>query len=78
MIKMKRQKMTMSTLHCEVCDTKMIIPRKVAQKREEGHVKHMYCPHCKETTAFKESRKADSAMSFWDNWHESMQLQEEK
>lgn len=59
-----------SKLVCEVCGTEMMIPRKRGQRRERGHIKHMYCYHCKEKTAFIEGVKPDPNEAFWDNWHQ--------
>lgn len=38
----------MSSLYCEKCDNKMLIPRKNGKLREQGHMKHMWCFKCKE------------------------------
>lgn len=66
---MKRQKMVQSSLFCEDCGAKMIIPRKEAQKRELNHVKHMHCYKCKEVKPFIEKQE-DSKLSFWEQYHE--------
>lgn len=73
---MKNQKVITSTLHCSVCNNKMVIPRKRGYLREEGHTKHMYCFKCKEETAFIESYHTDSKLSFWEQWQESHVNQE--
>lgn len=42
--------MTMSDMYCTCCGKKNIpIPRKRGQEREPGHLKKMYCIHCKKT-----------------------------
>ena len=63
------------SLFCEVCDFKMLIPRKKGQKRELGHIKHMYCPRCKETTGFIEETR-DESVDFWEEWHDQNQIKE--
>lgn len=68
---MKRQKMVMTTLHCEECGNPFTIARKLAKQKEDGHIKHMYCPSCKETRAFIEGVRSDPKQSFWDEWHAS-------
>lgn len=68
----KKQKIYMSTLVCTACGVTMKIPRKVGQRREQEHVKHMYCYQCKRETAFKERIYRDSTEQFWDNWQNKM------
>lgn len=65
---MKKQSTIGTALYCSVCDSKMMISRKASKKREEGHVKHMYCYKCKEVTAFIEGEK-DKNVSFWEEWN---------
>lgn len=66
---MKKQVMVYSKLKCEECNNTLQIPRKRSKRREEGHIKHMYCPKCKCTTEFKETYK-DSSYNFWEQWQE--------
>ena len=40
---MKRQKMFYSNLICKECGNVFKVPRKRANKREEGHIKDIYC-----------------------------------
>lgn len=61
-------KMETSKLICEECGGSMLIPRKRGQRREQGHIKHMYCYKCKKTTGFIEGVYKDDNVSFWDNW----------
>lgn len=72
MVKMKRQKTIQTKLSCEVCGTILPIVRKASKKKEVGHTKHMYCPGCREITAFKEMLNVDKNISFWDEWHETI------
>lgn len=43
-----------STLICQECGQRMIIPRRADRKRGENHIKTMYCGICKETRDFIE------------------------
>lgn len=43
-----------STLYCQICGLKMVIPRKLAHKRPIGHIKTMYCSTCQQKTNFIE------------------------
>lgn len=50
-------KITISEMYCTKCGKQGIsIPRKVGKEREAGHLKRMYCPHCKEETNHAEIR----------------------
>lgn len=51
---MKRQATIISELRCSKCGCIMPIPRKRGQLRADNHIKHMYCPRCKEIQAFVE------------------------
>lgn len=42
----------------------MVLYRKRAEQRKLGHVKHMYCPSCKETKAFTEIKDWDRNVVF--------------
>ena len=53
---------TISQLYCCECGTKMFVPRNVGQQREELHLKHMFCVHCRKTTAHLEVREFDTPM----------------
>lgn len=48
--------MIISYLKCTECNEKIPIPRKRGQMRENGHIKHMYCPYCKKITPFIEDK----------------------
>ena len=39
-----------SRLRCTGCDNVYEIPRPTGKKRERGHVKHMFCWRCGDTT----------------------------
>ena len=47
--------MKISNLKCTKCGNKISIPRKRSNLREDGHIKHMYCPFCKEIEPFEEN-----------------------
>lgn len=53
---MKKQKTIISHLKCTKCHNEISIPRKRGKLRQNGHIKHMYCPFCQEETPFEESR----------------------
>jgi len=40
-----------SILVCRECGYPAYIQRRLARLKKEGHVKHLYCPSCKRTTA---------------------------
>lgn len=68
---MKRQKMFYSRLVCEECGNEFKVPRKRAKKREEGHIKHMHCIKCQETTAHVEDNRSE-AEKYWDSMQEEL------
>lgn len=48
---------TISDFYCTQCGQKgIMIPRKVCTQREAGHLKKMYCLHCKKENNFVEIR----------------------
>lgn len=54
---MARDYFTISDFYCTCCGNKgMPIPRKMSRQREEGHLKKMYCIHCKRDTNHLEFR----------------------
>lgn len=65
---MKKQKMVLTELCCEVCSFEMTIPRRVNKQKKTGHIKHMYCPMCYKEQAFIEGGKLDSSIMFWEEW----------
>jgi ribosomal protein L33 len=48
--RMKNPKTIQKVLRCTVCGMVMSIWRKQSKNKASGHVKHMYCPKCNETT----------------------------
>lgn len=68
---MKRQKMFYSNLECTECGNKLVIPRKKAKRREEGHIKHMFCPICATTTAHIEDNRTKQEIE-WDKIQEEL------
>ncbi|WXX02939.1 ribosome associated inhibitor A [Staphylococcus phage LJLAME001] len=67
----KRQKMFHSNLVCSKCGNTFTVPRKRAQRREEGHIKHLYCIKCKCTTAHIEDNRTESE-KYWDRVQEEL------
>ena len=47
--------MFISNLYCTECNSKFYIPRMKHRKREQGHIKDIYCYKCKKITKFKET-----------------------
>lgn len=43
-------------LVCQKCGNEAYIWRRACKRRAKGHVKHLYCPVCQETTAHVERR----------------------
>ncbi|QEM43099.1 helix-turn-helix DNA binding domain protein [Bacillus phage Chotacabras] len=43
-------------LECEVCGNVTMLWRKRSKMKQKQHLKHMYCPKCKETTGHYELR----------------------
>jgi len=43
-----------STLYCQTCGLKMVIPRKTNNRRPVGHIKTMFCSNCQKQTDFIE------------------------
>lgn len=65
---MKKQRTVQTKLQCTDCGTVFPIQRKASKKKELGHIKHMYCPTCKEVKAFEEIKEKDKNISFWEDW----------
>lgn len=68
MLRVSKLSVVMSTLFCEECNTKFVIPRKRGTLRPSGHIKHMYCHKCKKTQPFIEEER-DKSITFWDNFY---------
>lgn len=68
--RMKKQKMIQARLECPECKTVMPISRKAGKKKVAGHIKHMYCPTCKEVRGFEELGNIDKQVSFWESYQE--------
>lgn len=45
---------TISQFVCPVCGGIMPLPRRSKKPRENGHIKDLYCPWCKEVRKFME------------------------
>ena len=53
----KNKEVTISDFYCVHCGKKGIdITRKIGKQREAGHLKKLYCIHCKEEWNFAEVR----------------------
>jgi hypothetical protein len=52
----KGNNFTISDFYCTHCGTHIPLPRKVQKQREAGHLKHIYCPTCREDRQFIEIR----------------------
>lgn len=48
-----------SSFYCTKCASKIELPRKSSKKREKGHLKKIYCIHCKEDINHYEVRDND-------------------
>lgn len=54
---MSNNKVTISSFYCTSCGNESIpLPRKIGQAREAGHLKELYCIHCKKTVNHVEVR----------------------
>lgn len=53
----KTGKVEMTQLRCPQCGTVNIIWRKKSKLKKDGHLKHMYCPICKEVTGQYEEKE---------------------
>lgn len=51
---MRKQFVDISYLTCTKCENVMSIPRFHGRRREQGHIKDMWCPYCMNTTKFRE------------------------
>jgi hypothetical protein len=51
----KRNDYYISDLRCGECGTVMPMPRKKGEKREQNHIKDIWCYKCKKVTKFKEN-----------------------
>lgn len=60
-------------LNCEVCNNTVPIFRKRHKMKEKGHVKHMWCFKCKDTTAHIEVKEE----AFYPAWLREMNNEEE-
>lgn len=65
---MKKSKVVLSQLCCDVCNFEMTIPRKANKQKTKGHIKHMYCPSCQVVQPFIEGGRKDSSIMFWEEW----------
>lgn len=55
----------LSNLVCGACKQPLTIPRKRGKQKGAGHVKHMYCPHCKAIRPFVENSITGKNERFW-------------
>lgn len=54
-----RRNFTISDVYCSQCGMKTTVPRKKNKQREKGHVKDVWCVHCKTITKHIEKRAMD-------------------
>ena len=50
-------KMEQVKLRCAVCDSTAFIWRKKCKLKERDHVKHLWCPNCRDRTPHVEVRE---------------------
>lgn len=72
MTRNKDQRMVQSKFICQECGAQMVLYRKRAEQRKLGHVKHMFCPSCKETKAFTEIKDWDRNVVFWEDYQNAL------
>lgn len=68
--------MVQTRLECSECGTQVFIMRKRGKQKKRGHIKHMYCIGCKETTGFIELKNEDKNIAYWNNLWESVDEEE--
>lgn len=57
---MAKDYFTVSDFYCVKCGSKgMPLARKMSRQREKGHLKKLYCLHCKQETNHREIREFD-------------------
>lgn len=56
---MRESRYEISNFVCPECGTEFPIPRQKAKRRPEGHIKDLWCPHCKKTQKMIEIRPRD-------------------
>lgn len=54
-----RRNFTISEMYCKECNSIATVPRKKNKQREKGHVKDLWCIHCKAITKHTERRVMD-------------------
>lgn len=62
-----RRNFANTELICTDCGMIMPIIRKKCKQKKVGHIKHMYCPKCKDTRAFTEMKVVDKNLLYWEN-----------
>ena len=53
------KKFDISQFYCTQCASRIELPRKADKKRKKGHLKKIYCIHCKEDVNHYEVRSND-------------------
>ena len=71
---MRKQVMVYSKLNCKECGNYFMVPRKRAKRREEGHIKDLYCVKCKKTTKHIEDNRSETE-KFWEEFHSNREYQ---
>ena len=60
---MTGNKYEISNFICSECGGKFPLPRAKSMKREKGHIKDLWCPHCKKVVKTIEIRPKDVFVS---------------
>lgn len=56
MSKHVRKSFTISRFKCPDCDNEMYVSRGLDKQRENGHIKDIWCPYCKEVKKMTEQK----------------------
>ena len=49
-----KKSFTISKFECPDCENEMYVSRQLSKQREDGHIKDLWCPYCKEIKKMKE------------------------
>lgn len=57
---MNGKSITESDFYCTVCGRRgLMLPRRAGKQRNKGHIKHMWCIHCRQICPHLEVRDCD-------------------
>lgn len=62
---MGKQKASSTILLCPECKKRFKIWRKTSKQKKKGHVKHMFCPYCRQTVGFIELKHEAISENGW-------------